>query len=220
MIKLAIFDLDGTLINSLFDLGDSVNQTLEAHGYAKHSYNEYRFFVGNGTRLLINRALPEKVRGTELEEQIHSEFSALYAKNYLSKTKVYDNLEEELQKLKSDGIRLAVATNKPDRFAKEIIKALFGDDFFDVVCGSTDDIARKPQPDILLKIMNTLGTSPNETVMVGDSDVDIITSKNAHTHSIGCLWGFRGKDELEKAGADVVVNVPSELSEVMKAFSV
>jgi phosphoglycolate phosphatase len=211
MTDLYIFDLDGTLVNSVFDLADSVNKVLDSHGYPTHDTEKYKYFVGNGTVKLIERALPEGERTEENIMSLHSEFSEVYRKNALNKTRPYDGIKELLKELKRKGVRLAVASNKPDEFTKEIVFTLLGKDTFDCVRGKLDGIPAKPEPDILYGIMNKLGNNSNNTFMIGDSDVDVITAHNAGLKCIGCTWGFRGRAELENAGADFVCDTPEEI---------
>lgn len=210
-----IFDLDGTLVNSIYDLGDSVNLALSAHGLPEHTYDEYELFVGNGTRMLISRALPPDIRGTELENTVFEEFSALYEKNCLNKTAPYDGIPQCLRILKQMGAKLAVASNKPEEFSKRIVHSLFGDELFSVIAGSKDGIPKKPQPDIIEGILSKLSAQKNECVLIGDSDVDVQTARNAGIPCIGCSWGFRGRKCLEDAGCDIIIDTPYELENAL-----
>ncbi len=206
-----IFDLDGTLVNSLFDLGDSVNGALSEMGLPLHSYEEYRMFVGNGTKMLVTRSVPENIRGTVTEKAVFDRFSALYEEKCLCKTLPYNGIEEALLRLKENGAKLAVASNKPFEFCRKIVNALFGEGMFDVIQGSRENVRKKPQPDIIFSIMAQLGVSKDDCVIVGDSDVDAQTAKNAGLKCIGCSWGYRGRDVLENACCDIVIDSPKEL---------
>lgn len=216
MIKLAIFDLDGTLINSIEDLADGVNLALEKYGYPTHEYSEYNYFVGDGVRKMIYRALPCDERTEENYIKINNEFSAYYRENFSKKTKIYDGMEKLLYKLKGIGIRLAVASNKPDEFTKAIISGIFEKNTFDFVSGNIEGVARKPEPDIVNSILASADVTVEEAVMIGDTNIDIFTGMNAGIRTIGCLWGFRDRAELEKAGADVIVEEPLEIYDALK----
>ncbi len=213
LIKLAIFDLDGTLVNSLEDLADAVNYALRKNGFPEHETDEYRYLVGNGLAILIKRALPDGFCNEETETAIKSDFDFYYNNHYCSKTKPYDGILELLKTLKENGIKLAVASNKPDTFAKIIVEHFFKDTF-DFVSGKTDSIPKKPAPDIVFKIIEELGVDKKNCIFAGDSDVDVLTAKNAGIISAGCLWGFRDFDELNKAGADYILSKPCEMLEV------
>lgn len=214
MIRLAIFDLDGTLVDSICDLADSVNKALADGGYPTHPYESYRRFVGNGAKKLIERALP---KGTpeEERERIHAAFSDNYRERCLNKTRPYDGVTELLDRLKESGVKCAVASNKPDGFSKHIVTELFGDERFDLVLGKRDGVGVKPSPDILLDIMSALGCTAEQSVMIGDSDVDVMTAHNAGLPCIGCAWGFRGTDELERAGVDMIAQRPDDITDIL-----
>lgn len=212
-----IFDLDGTLVNSLYDLGDSVNGALSDYSLPQHSYDEYRGFVGNGTRVLVRRSVPEEVRGTELEENVFNDFSKRYEQNCLNKTKPYKGIREALCRLKNSGALLSVASNKPEEFCRKIVKSLFDEGLFDVIAGSREaaagvrNVRKKPCPDVIFEILSLLPATSGKCVMVGDSDVDVATAKNAGIGSIGCSWGYRSRQTLIKAGCDIVIDSPMEL---------
>lgn len=210
-----IFDLDGTLVNSIYDLGDSVNEALSAHDLPVHTYDDYRLFVGNGAKKLVNRAVPPEIRGTELENTVFEQFSALYGQNCLNKTKPYDGIPQCLGSLKQRGVRLAVASNKPDAFSKMIVYSVFGDKLFSAVTGSREGVPKKPQPDIIDSILTELSGAKSDCVLIGDSDVDVQTAKNAGIPCIGCSWGFRGRDCLESAGCDIVIDQPGEIENAL-----
>lgn len=215
MIKLVIFDLDGTLVNSVDDLADSVNNVLTRHNCPVHAVSEYYHFVGDGTVKLIERALPEAMRTEDIIMSVHSEFAAEYEKNCLVKTKPYDSIEEMLSSLEKSGIMTAVASNKTDVFTREIVRALFTNHNFSVVQGKLDGVPKKPDPTIVHMIMDKLGVEKPEVIYVGDSDVDVYTGHNCGLLVCGCLWGFRGKAELSSAGADYLLEKPSDLIDII-----
>lgn len=216
MTELVIFDLDGTLVDSLEDLADSVNVVLKDHGYPTHNTEEYKRFVGNGTVKLIERALPKEARTPERVEELHGIFSGIYKENCLVKTAPYDGVRQVVEKLKDSGVKIAVASNKPDAFAKQIVEKLFGKDTFDIVAGQTDLLPKKPEPDIVFHIMDKLAANRDNTVYVGDSDVDVITGHNAGLKVCGCSWGFRTRSELVTAGADYILETAYDLLSVIE----
>lgn len=208
MIKLVIFDLDGTLVNSLEDIADATNNALKDMGYPIHKLSEFNHFVGDGVLQLCERALPDDAKERALELQ--KGFSAYYSKNSTAKTVPYDGINEMLEKLKINGIKLAVASNKVHDFSVSIVKDFFGDTF-DIILGNTPERPKKPNPIIIDDILSYAGVEKDEAIMVGDSDIDIMTADNAGIASIGCVWGYRGRKELEEAGADYMADTPSDI---------
>lgn len=215
MIKYIIFDLDGTLVNSVYDLSDSVNYVLRQNGYAEHSLESYYYFVGNGTLKLIERALPEDKQTANEIERVHSQFSEYYSKNFLNKTVPYEGVQELLDELDKRMIKYAVASNKTDVFSREIINSLFPNNRFDIIMGKKEGNPTKPDPKIVYDILKGKDIKQSEILFVGDSDIDIITGHNAKLKAVGCLWGFRDKKELEGAGADFIISQPMELLKII-----
>lgn len=215
MTKLIIFDLDGTLINSIYDLADSVNVVLTKYNLETHCTDKYYRFVGDGTLKLIERALPEEYRTEEFIYKVHAEFLEYYDNNCLNKTKIYDGILELIASLSKVNIKLAIASNKTDIFTKKIATYLFGKNVFDLVQGKLDGVPKKPNPEIVLTIMDKLKVSNDETIYVGDSDVDVFTAHNAGIKMCGCVWGFRGEKELKQSGADYILNKPLDLIDVI-----
>lgn len=209
-LKLLIFDLDGTLIDSLRDLAEAANYALRSFDLPEHDIEKYRYFVGDGIPKLIERILPENMRNENMINKVKFVFDDYYSEHYADYTVPYDNISELLQELKCKGCKLAVASNKPDDFTHKLIDKLF-DNVFDVVQGKADGFEKKPSPQIIYKISAELDIPLSETVMIGDTNVDIFTAQNAGIKSIGCLWGFRTKSELEEAGADFIVSDPAEI---------
>lgn len=209
-MKLAIFDLDGTLVDSLGDLADACNNGLKKFGYPVHELEKYRYFVGDGVLKLVERILPEEKRSEEDIAALKAEFDSYYNVHFADKTHPYEGIVSLLDELSARGVKLAVASNKPDEFTKAVVNVFF-EGRFDMVVGKCPDTEKKPAPDILLKIMDALDVSADETVMIGDTNVDIRTAKNAGVRSIGCLWGFRTAEELEAAGADHIVSSPCNI---------
>ena len=209
MIKLLIFDLDGTLINSIEDLALAANYALEKNGFPIHDTDKYYYFVGNGIQKLIERAVPENT-DKDVIIKVKNDFSDYYNLHYIDKTKPYDGITTLIEDLKNKDVKTAVASNKPDVFTKIIVSHFF-ENSFDFVQGQKEDIPKKPSPEIVYSILNELKISKDDAVFVGDSDVDIFTAKNSGIKSIGCLWGFRTKEELQNAGADYIIAHPNEI---------
>lgn len=215
-VKLCIFDLDGTLVNTIRDLGESVSYALEQMGLPTRTMQEYTDFVGNGTLLLVKRSLPDKLSGDEAAiAKAHELFSDYYSKHYADHSAVYSGIAETVAALKEHGVKLCVLTNKPDRFAKEIISGLFDADSFDWVFGSRENVPKKPDPTAELEIMALEGVQKENTVHIGDSDVDVYTAHNAGIKCIGCTWGFRSEQSLEDAKADYIAHRPADILDIL-----
>ena len=209
----AIFDLDGTLADTICDLGDAVNYGLEKLGFPTHDYESYKKMVGNGVKKLCRRALPEDKK--EKTEELLGLFREYYNVHYLDKTCLYDGMKETLEKLSDSGVVLAVATNKPEDVAREIVMELLPDTDFVKVLGGVDYRPSKPDSAILIEIFAALPDVENRVYMIGDSNVDVQTAKNAGIESIGCAWGFRGRAELEAEGADFIAEKPAEIADII-----
>lgn len=211
-----IFDLDGTLLNTLDDLTDSVNFALGEMGYPPHTADEVRMMVGNSVIYLIEKALPD---GTDKEifDKTLALFESHYQTNMRNKTVPYDGVMQMLDKLSTAGYKLAVVSNKPDVFTKELVSELFGD-YIPLAIGRSETIARKPAPDMLELAMAQLGSDHESTVYVGDSEVDVKTSINAGVDCVGCLWGFRDRETLETAGAEYIISSTDELVNLIKTI--
>lgn len=213
MYNLCVFDMDGTFVNSIGDISDAMNRSLMRMGYATYGENEYRRMVGDGMRVLCERALPINDEN-ELERLI-----SLYKEDYLNnccvKTVPYDGMVDLVCKLKAKGIRTVILSNKPHGQVQEIASKLFEKDLFDEVIGQTDAFPPKPEPSSLFHIMKKYNVLPQNTVYIGDSDVDVIFGKKAGVRTVGVEWGFRGREELINAGADVVVKNAEELKKFL-----
>lgn len=209
----AIFDLDGTLADTLCDLGDAVNHGLKVMGCPVHSYEEYRNFVGNGAMKLCERALPEGKK--DKAGELHELFKEYYGEHFLDNTKIYKGMKQTLEKLQDSGVVLAVATNKPEKFAVMLMDELLPEIDFIKVLGGRDDRPKKPDTAILIDIFSALPDTENHVYMIGDSNVDVQTGHNAGIEVIGCAWGFRGRDELEREGADYIAEAPGDIAEII-----
>ena len=214
-----IFDLDGTLVDSLEDIGQACNDVLASHGYPVHPLPAYRFYVGRGFHKLVNDALPEgeaaKLSSDQLTALI-AEARARYGENMCVRTKPYAGITEALQQLAADGHALAVLSNKPDDLTVELVRRYFPDVPFALVRGGREGVPLKPEPDAPLDMLRHMDFLPERSFYVGDSNVDIFTARNAGMISIGVAWGFRGADELRAAQADHVIDTPEALTRMAK----
>ncbi len=215
MIKLCIFDLDGTLVNSLPAISHYANSALCKYGFAPHAEDKYKQFVGDGAAVLVHRMLCEN-DNDENFAKVKAEYDRLYESDVLYATEPYSGIPTLLADLKKYGLTLAVLSNKPHNVVCMIIEKLFGNNTFDVCFGQRGGTAKKPAPDGVFEICAKVGVSAAETVFIGDTNVDIGTGKNAGTTTIGVLWGFRGKQELESAEADYIVSRADEITDIIK----
>lgn len=211
MKKAVIFDLDGTLLNTLDDLADSTNYALSRFGYPTRTIEEVRQFVGNGVAKLIERAIPEGKNNPNFEKCL-AIFKENYAQNMYNKTAPYNGIIEMLSNLKSKGIKIAVVSNKFDLAVKELCKKYF-EGFIDFAAGENEaqGIKKKPAPDTVISVLNEFNFAPEDAVYVGDSDVDIMAAKNSKMPCISVTWGFRDEKFLLENGATILINAPSEI---------
>lgn len=214
--KAIVFDLDGTLLNTLEDLRDAVNFALREKQMPERSLEEVRNFVGNGIVKLIRRSVPAGTGEQEIKEVL-AVFRKYYGAHCQDKTKPYDGILELLAEINKSEIRTAVVSNKADFAVKELIPFYFGDSI-PVAMGENEaeGIPKKPAPDMVWKALEELGCPKEEAVYIGDSDVDVQTAKNSGLDFIGVSWGFRGREFLENQGADVIVDAPEEILEIKK----
>lgn len=208
-----IFDLDGTLLNTLEDLGDSVNFALKSFGYPTRTYEEVKSFVGNGIKDLLTKAVPI---GTDEETTLRclQAFKNHYKTNMKNKTLPYEGIIALLKELNSKGIKLGIVSNKYDFGVKNLNKYYFKD-LIPVAIGEREGVRKKPAPDTVLTAMKELGSKKEECLYVGDSGSDMITAKNAGIKSVGVTWGFRDADSLRESGAIFLINSPKELLELL-----
>ena len=211
--KYVIFDLDGTILDTLDDLADAANAALASQGYPQRTRDEVRMFVGNGIRKLIERATPDGVTDEEIV-RTHEAFTAYYSAHCKDKTKPDDGIPELVAALKDKGIRSAVVSNKADYAVKKLCEEYFGD-LFEISIGEREGIRKKPAPDTVFEVMRVLGAAPEETVYIGDSDVDVLTAKNSGIDCIGVSYGFRGREFLESHGAQVIADSVGKLWEML-----
>ncbi len=206
--KAVLFDLDGTLLNTLDDLTDSVNYALTRFGYPLRKPEEIRRFLGNGSKALIGRSLPENIDGGILEE-VHAVYLARYTDHAQIKTGPYEGIPELLNELKKQDIKIAVISNKGDEQVKALTSKFFPQ--ADFAAGERPGIPRKPNPQSILEVLDCFQVSPKEAIYVGDSEVDIQTARNAGMRAVAVGWGFRDREELLKHAPDLLLSHPSDL---------
>ena len=211
MVSAVIFDLDGTLADTMDDLKTAMNNMLKRLGYKTRSKPELLSFINRGARNFVRSSLPKVVQDSELILDSAMEiYEQEYAQCYCESTYAYDGMKEALEGLKEKGIRIGVLSNKQDAFVKHICEKLFGKGFFKVTMGQTS-LPTKPDPQGALLVCKLLGVKPQNCIFVGDSDIDMMTAQNAGMTSIGVSWGYRSEDVLSRAGADYIVESTEEL---------
>ena len=217
MLKLLIFDLDGTLVDTLTTIKDAVNNTMRMYGFREYSYEEMRILVGHGAKRLIRDACADELKkgkeGEEFFNKIYADYSEQYRAVHLEVEKAYDGLAEVLERFSKAGYKLAVLSNKPDPFVKGIVDKIFPVGLISHAQGQTE-LPIKPDPTAPLEIAKTFGFSPEECAFIGDSDVDIQTGKNAKMFSVGVSWGYRDRDVLLSLNPDAIADTPAELEEI------
>lgn len=215
MKRLVIFDLDGTLLNTIADLAEAVNRALNACGYPQHPTEAYRFFVGDGISKLFERALPEGERTAENIERIRSHFIPYYNAHSTDLSHPYEGVEELLAELQSRGVMMAVASNKYQSATEELVAHYFGGVEFVAVLGQREGVPIKPSPVIVEDVMRIAGVSREEVVYVGDSGVDMQTGRAAGVMTVGVSWGFRPVEELATHSPHTIIHHPSALLELL-----
>lgn len=212
MNKLFIFDLDGTLADTIESIRHAVNITMDHFGYAERSYEEIRKAIGNGARLLIKRSMPQEAASDDKKvSEVLAYYDAAYGKTYMEVDGCYDGMHETLKALKDRGNTIAVLSNKQDSYVKLIVRQIVDEGIVSIAIGQKEGYPTKPDPTVPLWITTSLGFSPCDTVFVGDSDVDVITAKNCGMHSVGCDWGYRGAEVLSSLSPDFLISSPEEL---------
>ena len=213
MYSYVIFDLDGTLLNTIDDLADTGNHVCALHGWPAHSVEEYKHMVGNGIPKLVERFAPAGTDQPTLD-QAFEEFMAWYGVHKEDKTAPYPGMNEAALRLKEAGVSIAVLSNKADEMAGPVVEHYYPG-VFPLVQGALSGVPTKPDPTLLHKLMERMGAKPEQTLFVGDSNVDIRTAKNGNLTSCGVLWGFRSRQELEDEGAGYLAETPAELIKVV-----
>ena len=217
MIKACIFDLDGTLTNTLDSLEYSVNETMKEIGMPQITKEQCRQFVGDGAKVLLERTL--KAGGDtqlcHLEEAVEA-YARIFDANCMYKVAPYEGIPQMLQQLKESGIKLAVLSNKPDRQAVPVVEEVFGKELFDHIQGQKDGVPKKPDPTAALTIVSSFGVLPEEAAYIGDSEVDLATGHAAKMQTILVSWGFRGRKALLEDGAECIVDSAEEIRKIVK----
>ncbi len=209
-----LFDLDGTLLDTIEDLADAMNGVLAELGLPTPSLDEHKFCVGDGVRNYIVRALPEERRDDEaLIARITPRYRQRYAAGWACKTRPYDGIADMLAGLGQRGLRLAVLSNKPDDFTREMVAHYFPDVAFEIVRGALPDVPLKPDPSSALALAEQMGLAPGRFLYLGDTATDMKTARGAGMFAVGALWGFRPREELQGAGAQALIAHPTELLE-------
>ncbi len=216
MKRVVIFDLDGTLLNTIGDLAHSCNTVLTRHSLPTYTYDEYRWFVGNGVMRLVERAIPEDLRTEERVAALRAEFVEYYQANIAQYTTPYEGVTELLESLQEEGIALAVASNKYQEGTRKLVAHYFPTIHFVAVVGQRAGVPLKPDPQIIFDIEQESGYTAEEILYVGDSGIDMETATAAGVESVGVAWGFRSIEELQKSGADHIVHTPAEILQLIK----
>jgi len=210
-----IFDLDGTLLDSIEDLAISMNNVLKSQGLSTYDVNEYKYFVGDGMYNLVLRALPAEKREKSYIDYCLTLMNEEYSKKWSCNTVPYSGIPELLDHLESLGLKKAILSNKPHEFTISIAEKLLGPWNFDMVLGQRPNIPKKPDPAGAIEIASSLKLSPDKFLYLGDTDTDMITSKAAGMHTIGVNWGFRDASELLKNGAEIIIDHPMDLLKIL-----
>ncbi len=210
-VRAIIFDLDGTLLNTLADIADSVNRTLAEYHFPIHPSDAYRFFIGSGWKLLVTRALPENQRSEQLIAECVLRSSKIYQDNWNKQTRLYEGIPELLDNLLRKKIPLAVLSNKPHDFMLKCADFYLRKWQFKILMGQRDNFPLKPDPASALEVAKRIGLPPAAFLLVGDSAVDIETAKAAGMHPVGAAWGFRGPQELQESGCHTLVQQPLDI---------
>lgn len=208
--KAVIFDLDGTLVDSIKDIADAMNVVLEKRNYPTFNYDTYKTFVGSGVRSLVIKALPSDTPSNEEVDACLEDMMKVYSELCVNKTSPYDGILELLDTLQSKNLKLSILSNKENTLTKKVSAALLPD-YLSPVLGLKEEAHKKPNPKVVLEICDGINVKPEEAIYVGDTDVDILVAKNANMLPVGVSWGFRDKTELIKAGAAHILEQPSDL---------
>ncbi len=213
--KAVLFDLDGTLIDTIDDIGDAVNRVLLNKGFTGHTISTYRQFVGEGSKNLITRALPEEHRNKNIISACLKEFVEDYSRNIAVKTRPYDGIPEMLDVLKVHGLKFAVLSNKPDSLTKKCVSTILSKWDFEVVLGQRDSVPIKPDPHSALEVAEKLTIPPANFLYLGDTAVDMKTAVSAGMFPVGVLWGFRTLKELKENGARAIIDEPLKVIDIL-----
>jgi phosphoglycolate phosphatase len=206
-----LFDLDGTLLNTIDDIGNSMNTVLERCGFPEHRIDDYKYFVGEGIDTLVRRALPENHRDDATVTRCVSAMIEEYEMKATKNTRPYPGIPELLDALQSRGVRISILSNKPDGPTKSVVSSLFSAWKFDAVVGARPHVPLKPDPTAALEIAADMGISPKQFIYCGDTEIDMCMAQVARMYPVGALWGYRTADELRSAGALALIDKPADL---------
>lgn len=209
-----IFDLDGTLLDTLSDLSNSVNQVLENYEYPTHAKEVYKKKIGKGFKDLISKSMPESANEQQKEAGL-AEFLKIYDRDYMKETKPYDGIVDMLHTLQDNQIKIAVNSNKRSDYTNALVKKNFSDIVFVECFGERQDVPKKPDPTSAMELRNLMNLKSNEILYIGDSKTDIQTASNANMDSIGVLWGFRDEEELQSHGATYIAKTPADIIKIV-----
>ncbi len=218
MKKAIIFDLDGTLLNSLIDIADSVNYVLKKYNMPTHKFEDYKYMIGNGVETLVKKALPSNISEQDFSKY-YSEISDVYRKNQMNKTHPYNGIVDLLKTLNNRNISVNILSNKPDNFTKEVVSHYFNNINFDIIRGAKQGVPKKPAPDAVFDIISSLKLNKEDFLYVGDTSTDMQTAKNAELTSVGVLWGYRTEKELKDNGADYIISKPEEILKILDTYT-
>lgn len=219
MIKLCIFDMDGTLVNTIDTIAHFANTALKKFGLDSIPTDDYKLLVGNGSDVLVQRMLKKLGKNIEDYKELHPYYVDIYDKDFMYLTAPYEGIVEMLKEIKAEGIKVAVLSNKDHSTAQKVAEELFEEGLIDLCMGARAGVPLKPQPDAVFEIMEHFGAKKEECLYIGDTATDIKTAKNAELYSIGVLWGFRDEAELRGAEADVIISDPMKIVDIAKKKS-
>ncbi|MDE5417364.1 HAD family hydrolase [Labilibaculum sp. DW002] len=211
MYKGVVFDLDGTLANSIEDIADSMNKVLQEKNLDTHDYITYKTFVGRGIKSLVENALPKSHRDASFIEECFQRMMEVYDDNCIAKTALYPGISDLLNSLRDRNLKIAIFSNKANELTQKVVNVLLANWQLEMVIGAGGDIPRKPDPKGALLISEKMGIAPEELMYVGDSGVDMETANNSGMHAVGVLWGFRDMEELLENGAQTIIHHPMDL---------
>lgn len=217
MIKAVLFDLDGTLADSLADLAAAANYAIGRFGFPAREVECYKLFAGDGMAKMIERALPSGSNDAQTVSEIMPVFLAYYGEHYCDCTRAYSGMTDVITELKKRGVLISVVTNKNEEMAQMVVEKLYGE-LFDFIIGKREGIPAKPDPTAALIAMDKLNVKPEDCVFVGDSKMDVKTGVNCGAYPVGVLWGFRGEDELIAGGAEKIIFEPKELLAIIDSL--
>lgn len=219
MIKACIFDLDGTVANTLNSIAYFANNALSKSGFPTIDTEKYKILVGDGAKVLVERMLDTIGVSRDYYDEVANEYNSKYHADFLYLTEPYEGIIDMLLNLREMGIKVAIFSNKPHATTVEVAKALFPEGSIDICYGAREGVKLKPDPQGAFKILDELGLKPEECLYIGDTGTDMMTGKGANLYTIGVLWGFRDKKELEENGANAIISHPAEIIDIVKTFN-